>query len=373
MKLLHVHSGNVFGGVERMLQAMSPAHAGRTPVHSSFALCFDGVVGSCLRDAGAEVRLLGEVHTRRPSEIRRARHLLGEMLQSGGWAAAVVHSAWSQAIFGPSVLKSGTPLLRWVHAPQPGPRWLEAWASRSRPSLVLCNSHYTQEGVGARFGHVPTAVQYPPTFAPETRRDARHLLRSEFGTPTDAVVVTLAARMEGGKGHGRLIDALAAIDDLPWEAWLAGGAQQPGEQATLDVLRADVASDGLSNRVRFLGHRSDVGDLLAASDIYCQPNDGPDSFGLSFVEAMSAGLPVVTSRIGAATEVLDPTCGLLVTPGSTPELTEALRWLITSSDNRQRMALAARARSARFCDLPRSMTTLAASLTPLASPSLAHT
>ncbi|HEX6050597.1 MAG TPA: glycosyltransferase, partial [Gemmatimonadaceae bacterium] len=134
MNLLHVHSGNMFGGVERMLQTLAPRIAGTSPVASSYALCFEGRTADALRAEGGIVRVLGTVRARRPDEIRRARRALRNVLDADRPDVAVVHSAWSQAIFGPAILDSRIPLVRWLHAPQPGPRWLEAWAARSRPS-----------------------------------------------------------------------------------------------------------------------------------------------------------------------------------------------------------------------------------------------
>ena len=73
-----------------------------------------------------------------------------------------------------------------------------------------------------------------------------------------------------------------------------------------------VARKGLAERVRFLGERADVPDLLGAADIHCQPNSSPEPFGLAFVEALHAALPVVTSDAGGAREIVTPACGVLV-------------------------------------------------------------
>ena len=56
---------------------------------------------------------------------------------------------------------------------------------------------------------------------------------------------------------------------------------------------------GIADRVRFLGERFDVPRLLAAADVHCQPNSGPEPFGIAFIEALYASLPVVSTRIGA--------------------------------------------------------------------------
>jgi glycosyltransferase involved in cell wall biosynthesis len=368
---LHVHSGNLFGGVERMMQALAPASAGSSAVRSSFALCFDGQLHETLRTAGADVHMLGPVRARRPDEIRRARRSLRELIDDRRADVAIVHSAWSQAIFGPTILKSGTPLVRWLHSPDPGPLWMEKWASRAQPSLVLANSNYTLENVRGRFGDSHLSVLYPPCLPPTPRVEARSLVRGSLGTPLDEVVIVLAARLEAGKGHAVLVDALAQLRSSRWEAWIVGGVQQPSEQSYCDRLLSATRTAGLTDRVRFLGQRSDVCDLLAAADIFCQPNTSPDSFGLSFVEALAAGLPVVTTRLGAAPEIVDDGCGVLV-DASPSKVATALERLIARSDERGAMAAAARLRARPFCDVGRSAMQLAGHLAPLLSRRLAH-
>src|SRR5690606_24756536 len=180
---LHVHSGNMFGGVERMLETLAPAVAGEAPVHSAYALCFEGRTAEALERAGGTVHRLGPVHARRVDEIWRARRALRAVLASRAWDAVCVHSAWSQGIFGPVILKSGLPLVRWLHAPEPGPRWMEAWSARARPNLVICNSAYTRRASGDRFGSVPVTVSHPPARLPAVRPSARAELRGRLGTP----------------------------------------------------------------------------------------------------------------------------------------------------------------------------------------------
>jgi glycosyltransferase involved in cell wall biosynthesis len=364
MRILHVHSGNMFGGVERMLETLAPASAGVTPVQSSFALCFKGQVSDTLRAAGGEVFDLGEVRVRKIDEVRRARRQLRAVL-ARGWDAAFVHSAWSQAAFGPAVLKAGLPLVRWLHSPAPGPWWLERWSARSRPALVLCNSRYTRDGIGGRMGDVPMSVHYPPAALPVRGPETRADVRAELGTRADAIVIAMASRLESGKGHAPLIAAMAGLNAPAAEAWIIGGVQLAAEQAYLDSLQRQVTDAGIAGRVRFLGQRGDVQRLLRAADVYCQPNRDPDSFGLSFVEALAASLPVVTTRMGAAAEIVDAGCGILVTPGSITELTGALQRLVAAPAERQSMGQAARRRAASFGDLPASMARLAGELTSI--------
>ena len=94
--------------------------------------------------------------------------------------------------------------------------------------------------------------------------------------------------------------------------------------------------------------------LLAAADIHCQPNTAPEPFGLAFVEALHAGLPVVTSDLGGAREIVHARCGVLVRAGDVAALGAALQALI---DDR-RAAAPARGRRpgprARLCDPARA-------------------
>src|SRR5262249_48865526 len=104
-----------------------------------------------------------------------------------------------------------------------------------------------------------------------------------------------------------------------WVLWIAGGAQRPAEARYLDQLYERVAELHLTERVRFLGERADVPQLLAAADIFCPTNLEPEPLGLSIVEALSAGLPVVTMRAGGPAEFLDPSCAVLL-DGQDPDL-----------------------------------------------------
>ena len=52
-----------------------------------------------------------------------------------------------------------------------------------------------------------------------------------------------------------------------------------------------------------------------AADLYCQPNAAAEPFGLTFIEAMYAGLPIVGTRLGGPAETVDASCGVLVEPG----------------------------------------------------------
>jgi glycosyltransferase involved in cell wall biosynthesis len=165
------------------------------------------------------------------------------------------------------------------------------------------------------------------------------------------IVILQSSRMEGWKGHQLHLDALSRLKDLPgWVLWIAGGAQRPEEQEYEKALRCQAQLGGISARVRFLGHRNDIDDLLAASDIHCQPNRSPEPFGIAFIEAMMAGLPIATCRLGAAKEIIDDSSGLLSEPADADGLAGNLRKLITNSDLRMKLGTSGPVKARRLTD-----------------------
>ena len=106
----------------------------------------------------------------------------------------------------------------------------------------------------------------------------------------------------------------------------------------------------IADRVKFLGHRSDVAHLLDAADIYCQPNLEPDAFGISFIEALGARLPVITTALGGALEIVDQSCGALVKPNDPAALADALARLVDDAAERRRLGAAGPARARELCD-----------------------
>jgi glycosyltransferase involved in cell wall biosynthesis len=353
MRVLHIHSGNLYGGVETLLSTLA-LHRDLSPtMESHYALCFEGRLSEELHATHANVYPLGSVRVRSPLSVIRARRALTDLLQREHFDLAVCHSTWSQSLFGPVVRSAHLPLVFWLHNPTNGSHWLDRWGSRTIPDMVLCNSKFTAATAANLFPQVRSKVVYAPvtTANGEYSEADRAATRAELQTPHDAVVIVQASRMETWKGHALHLDALSLIKELPgWMCWQLGGAQRPAEIEYLDSLKRKAEQLGIADRVRFPGQRSDVERFLAAADIYCQPNTSGEPFGIAFIEALYAQLPVVTIDIGGAREIVDDTCGLLVLPGDARALAEALRRLIQDQNLRLRLGAAGPARASQLCN-----------------------
>ena len=146
----------------------------------------------------------------------------------------------------------------------------------------------------------------------------RRTLRQTLGFPPDAVVCFTVARMELSKGYHYQLKAIRQLkQDSVWAKlhfmWVGIGSL--GAR-----LRAAVMGLGVSDRVKFLGRRFDIPDLLDAADIFVLPSQF-EGMPLSVTEAMAKGLPVVASAVSGITEQLGAAGGLLPDPKRDPQAT----------------------------------------------------
>lgn len=360
MRVLHIYSGNFFGGVERMLVTLA-RHANACPeMRTAYALCFPGRLHDELARAGAEVHNLGAVQVRRPWTVRRARRHLDQLIGRLRWDVVVCHLAWSQVVFGPVVRRRGLPLVFFLHGATNGTHWLERLARMTPPDLALCNSRFTAAMLPSMYRHVPTqVVHYPVEPDTQCKADARRALRQQFETPEDAVVVLQVGRLDRCKGQLLHLRALAGIADVDgWCCWMVGAPKTRREREYQKEIDRVAHGLGIAGRVRFLGARSDIARVMAASDVYCQPNVAPEGFGITFVEALYARLPVVTTRMGGALEIVDDRCGILVPPGDAAAVSAALRRLIDHARLRRELGDAGPERARELCFPPRQVARL---------------
>ena len=239
----------------------------------------------------------------------------------------------------------------WVHTEQIRPdvdveyaRWIERvgrWLLR-RPDIVTGAS----DAVGAYLldvaGVAADRVRVIHNGVDIERYSQPHdsaAKRRELGIPADAWVIGLVANLRPQKNHESLLRAFAKLLPVVPEAWLV----LVGDWERRPMLEALAGSLGIRDRVKFLGCRLDVPELYPVFDVYCLPSHY-EGMPLTVLEAMSAGKPVVGTRVVGIQEVItDGQTGLLVAPNDPPALAQALLRVRRDAGLGPRLADAARA------------------------------
>lgn len=177
---------------------------------------------------------------------------------------------------------------------------------------------------------------------------ARARVRAQLRTPEDAVVIAMIGRLVAEKGYVELFEAMRSNDAI---LWVVGDRLKSDHASGVDNMIDAVKKDlSLGRRIRFLGYRQDVPDILAASDIFTLPSHR-EGMPRSIIEAMMSGLPVVATDIrGAREEVVEGKTGFLVPVRDPVALGAALARLSTDPDLRARMGTAGRARAIDLYD-----------------------
>jgi glycosyltransferase involved in cell wall biosynthesis len=198
---------------------------------------------------------------------------------------------------------------------------------------------FTEEYRRAPVAEIPNAI---PTerYAPDPAR--RAVWRSQHAVPRDALVFTCVAGLRPQKNHRLLLQAFAqAAPQLPDALLLLVGPPDRLDPAYAESLKALAQELGLGQHVRFLGSRADVPDILRASDVFVLSSDYEGN-PLSVLEAMAAGLPVISTAVGGVPELVQHgATGLLVPAGDAHALAEAMAQLGCNAPLRAAMGNAA--------------------------------
>lgn len=213
----------------------------------------------------------------------------------------------------------------------------------SRTAGLIGNSRAVLDQLGAEVDdprklaliHNGIEILKPATASDPER--VRHALR----IADNALVIAVVANLLAYKGHSDLISALALINDRlpPWRLLAIGRDDGIGAE-----LRRQAEALKVADNIMWLGERTDVGDLLSASDIFVLPSH-QEGFSNALLEAMAGGVPAITTAVGGNLDaVVDGETGLLVPPTDPGALAAAISRLAKDPSLRERFADAARRR-----------------------------
>lgn len=174
--------------------------------------------------------------------------------------------------------------------------------------------------------------------------DGRAALLREWGFPRSSIVLGTIARLNGNKDVETLLRAFAeAVRDIASLRFVVAGDGPLREE--LETLAVEL---GVENRVRILGWRRDIPELLSALDLFALAS-WSEGFGLAPLEAIVSGKPVLLSDLPVYREILPPSCWPFFTPPGEVDLwARMLRRMVRDADLRRSLAAAQQTSTARF-------------------------
>jgi len=189
-------------------------------------------------------------------------------------------------------------------------------AALARAARVLVPSPFTARTLTARFAVPPDRITVAlPGFPPP----------DPINTPANPPLILSVGLLAPRKGHDTLIDALALIADLPWQAVIAGADHDAAHAA---ALRARAAPLGPRLSLPGLVAPDRLQALWRSAHVFALASRN-EGYGLVLSEAALHGLPVVACATGAIPDTVTPGAGLLVPPDDPPVFAAALRRLLT--------------------------------------------
>ena len=216
-------------------------------------------------------------------------------------------------------------------------RLLHRWAFGRRVAAVAVGEE-VRRSFEEWYGRPPAATIRNGIETALAAPDARARWRAAHGFHEDDVLIVSAGRLDPQKNPVGLIDAFGVVSAVEPRAHLLLAG---------DGSLRSTAEAAAGERVRFLGVRGDVADILAASDMFALASDW-EGTPLAVMEAMAAGLPVAATAVGGVPELAADGAGVLVEAGDMAGLGNALLDLARDPDRRRALGAVARKRAESF-------------------------
>jgi len=158
--------------------------------------------------------------------------------------------------------------------------------------------------------------------------------RNSYNFSKDDIIAITVASLTHHKGHRILIDSISLLS----KKYLNLKLLIVGEGPLRATLESYVRDKGLSSTIIFTGEKNNVFPFLIISDLLILSSIEREGLGLALIEAMAAGLPLIGSNLGGIPEVIENNVnGILITPGNSNSLAEAIERLISNQILRDEM------------------------------------
>lgn len=338
---LHIITGLSRGGAEAMLVKVLAAADRERFRHSVVSLTNEGVHGPKIRALGVPLQCLG---------MRPDRPGLSSLLHLRRFVSKadpeLVHGWMYHGILAAHASARGRPIVAGIRhslhdldAEKRGTRLvIRACALTSRRFAALTYNSAVSLEQHAAIGFDRSRASVIPNgfdtglLRPDPERRAR--MRAAFGLAPDQVAVLHLARLHPMKDHAGLLAAIRVMDDPRLVFLLAGTGVTPGNPPF---------SESPDARIRLLGERDDVPDLLQAADMLVNAS-WSEAFPNVLGEAMACGVPCIATDVGDSAYIIGDS-GIIVPPRDREALADAvLRLAALTPSERQAMGAMARAR-----------------------------
>ncbi|MBT3931138.1 MAG: glycosyltransferase family 4 protein [Rhodospirillaceae bacterium] len=336
----------------------------RSQGHEVVGVCADGELIEPVRNDGFRVETMPLTRSANPARNWRAGLALRDFFRREKFDIVHVHTPVAAFVGRLAAARARVPRIAYTahgfyfHENMPAPRRqahiaAEWFAGRFTHTLMTQSEEDAQTARRLRLCRTGDILAIgngsdPDVFKPSDAPAVRSATRAAIGTPDDRQVVLMAGRLVAEKGYGELVTAMRDVDA---ELWAVGARLSSDHAAGIsDTIREIEADPALRDRIRFLGYRDDMADLMRAADIFTLPSHR-EGMPRSIIEAMLTGLPVVATDVrGSREEVVDGETGLLVPVRDAPALAHALQSLVQDPARRHAMGAAGLERGRRLYD-----------------------
>ena len=355
-KVLHMVEDLNIGGLERVVQCIVSALDRDRYDVAVWCLARGGAIADELRLKGVPVEILGLHSYHNPVNVLN----LALRMRCGGFHLIHTHGYFAGTFGRVAAAMARVPVvIHHVHTTysylKPRHHWVERILS-SGTERIICVAGAVRENLSSRLslrGNKTCVIYNASPVQAETCSPAEvESSRAAMGIRPGDVVITEVASLSDNKGQAVLLEAfrnVAAAHDRARLVFVGDGRRR-------QFLEEQVRIAGLASSVVFTGVLKDIRPVLRFTDVLVLPTTEREGLSVALVEGISAGIPLIGSRLGGIPEVVeDGVNGLLVMPGSAEELGRALQNLLCSPELRKRMGEAGRAIYDRKFTLDRMM------------------
>ena len=233
-----------------------------------------------------------------------------------------------------------------VHAQSRVPAWIAYFACKKTgvPFVTSCHGYYSKHLFSSVMGKGKRVIVISKMIASHMQENFKvssdrirlvfrgvdltkyHFNKEKYDIKKDKFIVTNIARLTPIKGQKEFIEAINILvrQKIDIEVWIVGGADTKNRGYEVELKKL-VGSLGLDGKIKFLGSRRDIPEILEKTDLLVLSTQTPEAFGRVIIEAGASGTAVCATNIGGISEIIENgKSGLLFIPGDVKSIADSM-------------------------------------------------